>query len=328
MDRLLQVVEICLPLFALIGLGAWLRVRGILHAAALEFLTWLVYWFSLPILIFFGVARQPFAELMDAAVIGSTLGATAVGLLVGMGLRRVAPEGLRGAVTVAPFFANVAYLGFPLAQNAFGAPGLTTAGIVNAFTMPVFVSLGVLALGRDPVSVDEGGPPRALWRTVAGNPIILAAAGGVAVSLVFGAWAPGVAVASRPWLAGAAGLVVAVCEPLGTVGLPLALLSVGANLRWRTEGPAAPTGLLVGLAGIKLLLAPALTWGLCRLLFPEAAAAKVGTAVLLMACPTSVGFFVIARGRADRSAFVATLLALTTLGSCVTLPCWVWWVIG
>ena len=56
--RLGTVVEICLPVFALIGVGVWLRRSGRMDDQHQRFLAWFINELSLPALIFVGVARR------------------------------------------------------------------------------------------------------------------------------------------------------------------------------------------------------------------------------------------------------------------------------
>jgi predicted permease len=316
--RLLQVVEICAPLFGLIALGAWLRRRGTLTADAHRFLTWLVYWFSLPLLIFLGVASQDFAALFDPVVLASTVAATVVAGLIGAVLP--VPRGLRGPVIVGTFFGNVAYLGFPLAEATFGSRGFTTASVVNAFTMPIFVVLAVALLDRD---TDR----RALFRSLLGNPILLAAGFGLAASLVLQETRIGRQLARGSEARTAWTIVESTVRPLAELGLPLALLSVGASLRFDALRGGNGLGVWM-LSAMKLVVTPALTYAVWQLGFPDAPRAVGGTAALLMATPNAVTFYVLAEGAQASPRFVAASLTTSTLLSTVSLPVWVWVVLS
>ena len=58
--------------------GPWLiiEIRGILAERDQAKLGWLVYYLSLPALIFYYVAQQPFADLIDVPIVVSTLSVT------------------------------------------------------------------------------------------------------------------------------------------------------------------------------------------------------------------------------------------------------------
>ena len=184
MDRVLTVVLICLPVFALVGLGKILEIRGISAERDQAKLGWLVYYLSLPALIFYYVAQQPFADLIDVPIVVSTLSVTLLVavLFFGLGILFKLPIAHRSLLAWSPFWANVSYLGFVLAERSFDAEGLVPASIVNAFTMPTFVLIGslFLSLGSgQQVSVGSLG-----WVCLKAfkNPIIIAAFGGIALS--------------------------------------------------------------------------------------------------------------------------------------------------
>jgi malonate transporter len=316
-DTLLQVLRICAPLFALIVFGVWLRRSGLLSQDAQGFITRFVYRFSLPVLIYTGIVKENFRKLLNPAVIGSTLTTTFIVLALAWLVSRVLPARLRGPAMASSFIANTAYIGFPLSQNAFGDSGLTYASIVNAFTMPVFIILGVwlLTLGRD-----EHGAWHAKVRTAVTNPIVMSALIGLLSSLLIHETPLRHVVSWRP-MKELLSLLGAIVKPLGIMGLPLALIAVGASLRFdHIRGQRLVMGVCT--AG-KLIVTPLVTWLACRLLFADAEPAATGTAVLLMACPQSVGLYVISKELKAEPDFMAGMLVLTTLGACITIPLWV-----
>ena len=304
-------------MFALILFGVWLRRVGMLGPQAHAFITRFVYLFSLPVLLFTGIVKEHFSALLNPAVIVSTLAATFVVITAGWLISRFVPQRLRGPAVATAFIANTAYIGFPLSQNAFGDPGLTYAGIVNAFTMPVFIVLGVwlLTFGR----AGHGAWHRKI-RTALTNPIVLSALLGAAASLVVHETPVRHVIAWQP-VSELLALIGAIVKPVGLMGLPLALIAVGASLRFEhIRGHWSVMGVCTV---AKLVVMPLVTWLFCRFMFPAAAPAAAGTAVLIMACPQSVGLYVISRELDAEAEFVGGMLVLTTVGACITIPIWV-----
>lgn len=326
LDTVLRVIGICLPIYGLVLLGFLLRRRGFMDESAQRFLTAFVYRFSLPVLIFLAVAREDFADLLNPSVIMpvvATIGiggglALAAAWLIGL------PKGLRAPVGFSPFFANTVFLGFPLAEKAFGPAGLTNAAIVNAFGMPLFVATGVLMLLAS--ERREGTHP---LRAISGailNPIVLSALIGLVVSAILHGtglrdWAE-----QQQWVMTTWSLTRSVVDPLATIGMPLALMAVGAALRFDTL--AAEKGLMAVSVVLKVLVGPAMTLLFSWWWFPDATAAERGTAVLLMAMPLSVGCYVVSSALGSRQDFVAGLLVLSTVAAAVTTPIWVALVAG
>ena len=141
---ILTVLMICAPVFALVAAGRWLVFKGRFSQPAREFCTWLVWTWCLPALIVREIMRQDFIALINVPVIGSTVIATLLAGGMAVFAARRAPDVLRGPLSIAPFWANLTYLGFP--DRAFGSAGLGIAAIVNAFTMPLFVMFGSMLL--------------------------------------------------------------------------------------------------------------------------------------------------------------------------------------
>ncbi len=319
----MQVLVISLPIFLVIGFGVLLRRSGMLNDAAHRFVSRFVYLFSLPILIFLAIAKQDFAELLNWQIIVSTLGATAVLAGAAMGLLVIeakaagrVPARLRGPLAISPWFANLTFLGLPLAGSAFGEAGIMYVGIINAFTMPVFVVMGMVMLTLGQAS---GG---ALIKQLVGavvNPIVLSAAGGVAASLLIQQFD----LAAWPERSAALGSALAIAlkfaDMIGQLGLPLALIAIGGSLK--LEAMHGRLGWMALGTATKLGAAPALTLAICVLL-PDMDDAGRGTAVLLMGCPLSVGVYVISQQLDTDSEYLAGLLVMTTAGSCLTIPLW------
>lgn len=317
---ILEVLAITVPVFAMIGFGALLRRTGMLNDAAHGFISRFAYLFCLPVLIFLGVARQDFAQLLNGPVIASTLLASAAGLVAFLPIARSLPQTLRGPVAVSSWFGNLTFLGFPLAKAAYGEMGEGFAGVINAFTMPAYVVVGVVVLSAGQAR------QRSLARQVAGavcNPIVLSALAGLVGSLVFHSPPVARAVAGSVALQRGNDVVVGTLELVGSMGLPLPLLAIGASLRIGYVRGHLPL-MTLGTLG-KLLLTPALTLVLCVALFPGMDPAARGTAVLLMACPLSVGVWVISQGMKDTdSDYLAGLLVLSTASASITAPAWLY----
>lgn len=317
---ILDVLAITVPVFAMIGFGALLRHTGMLNDAAHRFISRFAYLFCLPVLIFLGVARQDFTQLLNGPVIASTLLASAAGLAAFLVVSRSMPGPLRGPMAVSSWFGNLTFLGFPLAKAAYGDVGEGFAGVINAFTMPAYVIVGVVVLSAGQTR------QRPLARQVAGavcNPIVLSALGGLIGSLVVHSPAVSQAVAGSEAIRRAGAVVVGTLEMIGSMGLPLPLLAIGASLRIGYVRGHLPLMTLATLG--KLVLTPAVTLVLCLTLFPGMDPAARGTAVLLMACPLSVGVWVIGQGMEETdSDFLAGLLVLSTASASITAPAWLY----
>lgn len=330
MERALQVLTICLPVFALIGLGILLRRSGRMNDDHQRFLTWFINTLCLPALIFVNVASEDFARLINLPVIAATLGATLIAALIGLGVARgarLAPA-FAGPAIFGGYWANVTYLGFPLAQSAYGDLGLTIGSVVNAFTMPVFVASGIVICHLLHHDADLGW--RQILRRVFSNPIILAALLGILTALI-GLWPPlrnALAISDDgavPMTRHLIDMIAASLRLLGGPGLALALVAIGYGLRWHTVRDHR--ALLAFTVIAKTLVTPLVTLLILTLLFPAIPAADRGVAVMMMATPCAVACYVIGSQEGANGPFLAAHLTLSTAIACISIPLWLYWVL-
>jgi len=152
------------------------------------------------------------------------------------------------------------------------------------------------------------------------NPIVGSAILGVLVSVLH-EFTQGAAQQSPPRiLAAAMRISYAVVDLAGQMGLPLALMLIGASLRFkalRGHGLA-----LVGVVAGKVLLVPALALLCIRLVYPDMSREVSGTVVLLSAMPNAVAAYVVAKRMGIDESFVASMLVVSSICSIITIPIW------
>lgn len=322
--RVWDVLGICLPVFAVLGLGKLLGMRGFIQSEHCAFINRLVYAVSLPALIFNAVARQSFRNFMDPVVIVMPLVALVLVALLNMALARLLR--LKGSFAAAfvfgTFWANATYIGFPLCINAYGDVGEAKAAVYNAFVIPFFIVFGYLliAVYAHPGDKTTGG---ARIRNAFLNPVMLSAALGIGVALVADQFrTEGGALHLPSTVISLAALLGTFLKMIGSMGLPLALLSIGASLKWedcRTHSVA-----LAWTVFCKLVLLPLATLLLIRGCFPGADAISTGVAVVLAGTPLAVACYVVSCQQGIERSFVAALLVISTSCSVITIPVWMY----
>lgn len=330
-SRFLQVLAICLPVFTVIGLGKLLQWQAVIGTDQRHFINRLVYNFSLPALIFCGVAGQRLNHLFDLSLfIGALLPVGAVAILFLL-LSRVLKykNGYAAAFIFGSFWANVSYMGFPLARNSFGEAGYAAASVYNAFAMPVFVVLGFSIIGWF-CGKEKGHGVSSILKRAFVNPIVLAAFLGVCAAGAASLFRqPDDTLALPTALLFTIGILKKTMLMIGTMGLPLALLSVGAALQLKhTRGNALPLFLIcMG----KLVLVPLFSLLTFRFLLPvmglQVNHTTMATTVLLSATPNAVASYVIACDIGVEEGFVSTMLVLTTSLSVIAIPFWLYMVL-
>lgn len=328
MTRVLDVLVICVPVFAVMGLGKLLERKGHLNEDHCGFINWLVYHFSLPSLIFNAVARQHFDSFFDPALFTMPL----LALLGVAGITMVIAKlagfkgGLAAAFVFGTFWANATYIGFPLCINAFGPTGEANAAVYNALVVPFFIVIGYLLIGFYGAGSGDAKIGARIRKALL-NPILLAAVAGIIVALIADGFRAGDGTLALPTpVMSAALLTGSFLKLLGAMGLPLALLSIGASLKW--EQSRRHLGAMSWTVGCKLILLPLATLLLIRFLYPSTDPVTVGSSVILAGTPNAVACYVISCQLNVEKAFVATMLVVSTALSILTIPIWTYVVKG
>lgn len=296
-STLVPILAGLIPSFGLVVLGG--LVRRMLTEAAWIGVDRLNFNILFPALLFVSAAARPIA-VEDALRIGPAVWAIlGAGLVLGWFARSAGPERFLD-------FAGTWQLAWRFnTAIAFVAVGVMPGGDVGIMAVAVGMAvpmanlLAVSALSRG----GSLGPLETVRRIVL-NPYLLSSAGGVAVGL------SGLTVPT---------LVMAPLNMLAQAAIPVALLSVGATMRWSALGRLDRfTGVL---NATKLLALPALVWGLSRLIGAEGA--LVSHLIVFAAIPTSSGAHVLASAFGADRVPVATIIAQSTLIGAVTLPIWI-----
>lgn len=292
----MSIALIIVPIFALILMG-WAARRWMESAEAFwRGLERLIYFVFFPALLFHTLshARLDFAEATPMLLVGIAF------TVLGMGLGYLSqylfrdPPRVYAAAFQCSFRFN-SYVGLAVAGALHGKPGIAAIGLLMGFLVPLANVAAVAVLARH----GEGH-----WlKSILGNPLILATAGGLAFSQA-GLSLPGV--------------VDHTLELLARASLPLGLIAVGAGMR--VSGLDHARGHLWYGVAVKLLLLPAIAWGLGR------AAGLQGlwfdTALLLAALPHSTVAYLLAVRMGADGQVSANQITLTTLLAMFTLPFW------
>jgi malonate transporter len=276
------VLEVTLPVFALVFCGYLASARSLLPDRAVEGINAFVFWFALPAMLFRVVGLRPITELLD---VDFAIGFLATGFLIFAltywlartgwlaGMPRTASEAPALALNAA--HGNGGYLGLALFAE-IGAQTLPTVALVlicDIFIMITFTLL-LLESARDQGTVSRS--RLAVAGSVLRSPMVASIGAGLAFSLS-GLTLPAVAENFTRLLAAAAG--------------PCALFAIGAALGGRTLKINREIGALVV---IKLLLHPLIAAVALYVLWPvDPVAAAVG--VVCATLPSASNSFIIAQ---------------------------------
>jgi hypothetical protein len=307
----MEVIVTIVPIFAIIILGWVARKRGFITREFLEPANRLVFHLSIPAMIFNAIARADFHKEFDVLVLALTLLSAATIYFLAELLARLtnmAPA-RAGAFVQSSGHGNQGYIGLPVAFYYLGEIGLAKASIVCGFLMILQNILSVVALQLHGASTKGLQSPRVLAGKLLGNPVILGAMAGIAVSAL---------AIPIPRVIGR-GL-----EILGGLAPPMALLLIGASLSLElVRKYFRPT---MGAVTMKLVVLPALGLLLFHLFHLDSI--DYLPALILLASPTATVAYVMSREMRGDADFAVATISASTLFSSLFIMAWLALVAG
>lgn len=299
-----SIVDVVLPIFAIILCGYIAGWRGLLGNASSEALNGFVYYFALPILLFKAMAQVDPAVILNGPYIATYLGGQVITLLIGVAIARgVFRTSVPEAVShgTAAIYGNVGYMGIPLVLAAFGEgalPPVVIATIINA-------ALNITVLTAFIETDQHRGSGFDVFRDVTWalvrNPILAAPVLGI-VWAVTGLSLP------EP--------IITFSSVLGAAAGPCALFSLGLFLVGKplSEGRAEVASMTI----LKLFVHPIVTWGLAVWLLADQPQWFM-ICILMAAMPTGANLFIIAQKYGVYIARTSTAILMSTILSILTL---------
>lgn len=298
---LVGILNIVLPVFVVIALGAWLRRLGLIDPGFLRQTNRLVYYVCLPLLLFYKIGTADFADNFNGSLVVASIGAIVLVFVFSYAyasVRGFSPA-TRGVFSQGAFRGNLAYIGLAMAWNAYGEAGLTRAGLLMGFLVPVLNLLAIVALLL-PHRGDRGSQGTGFWlRQFLYNPLIIASFAGILWSFLH--W-PFPTILDRS-LHIATGMT-----------LPLALLAIGGGLSLhKLQGHLA---LAIGASFGKLVILPGVAFGLLRLLGVDGIDLAVG--LLIAGTPAAAANYIMAQELKGDAELAGSIVMVSTLASAAT----------
>lgn len=301
-----SIVNVVLPIFALILAGYLCRRSGCLGETAASELNRFVVWLCLPALLFQATATTTWRQFWHPAfVLTFTLATLSVFVLTLLWrlldrrrpLADAAMDGLGAA------YANTGYIGIPLCLLVLGQDGMEPALVATLIVVCVLFAIAV-------VCVEVGLQAEKTLHHAVLKVVIALCKNPLVVSPVLGAaWAVTGLALPTP--------AAKFLHLLGEATTPCALVSLGAFLAHRQKGAVRREDAW-GLVAIKLIVHPLLVGVLAFYLF-RLPSTWAKAALLLAALPTGTGPFMLAEFYRREAAVVSHTILLSTLGSLLTL---------
>ena len=302
---MLAVIQLVLPLFAIILLGF---VAGKLARLPIEGLAWMNFYIiyaALPALFYQLLSTTPVGQFAQVGFILISMGSTftifsLVYLIAKWRKKNQSEATIQG---LAAAYGNVGYMGVPLGLAAFGPAAAVPVALIFCFENAMHFIVAPLFM-----ALDNGNQQtklalvRHILVKIFTHPFIVATIAGVLAS-VFSFQMPEFADKTLDLLSQTAG--------------PCALFAMGVSAALRPL-KRIPTELGY-IIPMKLILHPVLMYGLLVWLVPDLDPVWLYSAVLLATLPTATNVFVLAeqygvwQERASSTIVISTLLAMLTV---------------
>jgi hypothetical protein len=299
-----HVFNTIIPVFVVIALGWLLRIRGLLPLGLMGSLNRMVYYLALPALIFREIAGASASiQINPWLLVGTLMPLPIISLLAFLAAKPISVSSPAiGTFIQSASHGNLGYIGLAVVYYHLGSEGFTTATILAGLLMLLQNLISVVALQIFSQS-SPGSRVLYSFKKVLGNPVILAAMGGMIFSIA------------------GVGLPEIVSRSLGIVGnmaLPLALIVIGGSLSFgliRSHlGSASAASLF------KVVLMPAM--GLVIYYFVGVEVAEFLPGLILLASPTASIAYVMAVEMGGSPELASASVSIGTLASLITYVGW------
>jgi len=304
----MEVVDLVLPVFAVIVTG-WLAGQlGYISRSLADGLVHFAYNVAMPALLFVTVAQEPARHLLEWRFLlafggGSILCFVLVLMAVRVGWGRDLRSGTMFGMSAA--MTNTGFVALPVLHAIYGQPAVLPAAIATLFVAAVMFPLNVVLLEIGSGRHGSSASATLLAKQIVLNPMVLSTTLGL-IWTIAGLPLPAPMVAYLNIFAGAL--------------TPCALFAIGLGLS--VDGLRSNLAASAVLAAVKLVIMPLVVYGLCVAvgLNPLYTVA----AVVCGAVPTAKTVYILAGEYKVEEPLVAATVSMTTLLSVVTLLGWLY----
>jgi malonate transporter len=308
----MEVVDLVLPVFAVIVTG-WLAGQlGYIARSLADGLVHFAYNVAMPALLFVTVAQEPARHLLEwrfllafggGSILCFALMLMAVRVGWGRDLRSGTMFGMSAAMT------NTGFVALPILHAVYGQPAVLPAAIATLFVAAVMFPLNVILLEIGPGRHGSSVSASLLLKQIVLNPMVLSTTIGL-IWTIAGLPLPAPLVAYMNIFAGAL--------------TPCALFAIGLGLS--VDGLRSNLAASAVLAAVKLVILPFIVYGLCVVLGLNPL--YTVAAVVCGAVPTAKTVYILAGEYKVEKPLVAATVSMTTLLSVVTLLGWLYGLSG
>jgi malonate transporter and related proteins len=310
----MTIINVVLPIFAIIGIGYIAGATGIVPKDGVKTLNNFVFYIALPALLFQSTATAPIEQLMNWEFIAINLGGILASFLVAFVLSRVVfkrPIQSSTLYGMNASYGTTGYMGIPLVIAAFGSEAALPAALATLIHNIPIIALVLIVC--ESLLVVENEEKRGLVSTfsmiikpVLTSPLTISVIMGIVVA-VTGIPLPTAILTLSELLASASGATALFAIGLGLVG-QLALTK-------GEEFNITEVGFIVGL---KLLFQPLITFILMMFVFDVEPLWAI-ISLIMSALPVGAGVFVFAQKYEKMTSQTLTAILISIFISVITL---------
>lgn len=286
------------PIFLIICVGAYLRKIDIIGDGFVKGGSSVVFRLALPCLLFTKVSVTDYTHLPISFAIYSVLSLLICFLFADRFLTRFFKEYERGVIVQGTLRSNIGIIGLAYCLNAFGDSATAPIAVYIACNIVLINILSVITLNRHHGAGKGDVSAFGIFKSVVTNPLIIA----VAVALLFSIFN----IKLPSFLSDTLGY-------LARLTLPLALLCVGAAIRWQEF--RSSKSLYVATAGKLIIFPIVVTGGAIMMGFRGV---DLGVIYLMSASPSATVGYSMVRAVGGNAHLAAAIIGATSLASIVT----------
>lgn len=292
-----------MPIFILMLVGYVVKSIGLADKKAFDAMNKLVFKLFLPVLLFYNIYKTENVGVFSPRLVAFAVGGIFLTFLVGYAaVFFITKDNAKRGVMLQGFFrANYAILGIPLVNYICGDASSGMVSLLVAFVVPVYNILSVYALER----FGNGKfSPGKLFVSVLKNPLIIACALGIAVTLL-DIRLPGVIEKS--------------VSDISKVATPLAIIVLGASFTFSSMKGYVRDVLIV--VGARLVIAPLVLLTVAVLCGFRGEA--LACLLIAFGAPVAVSSFAMAQQMGGDEKLAAQVVVVSSAACLVTLFMWI-----
>lgn len=301
LNDLLFIINIVVPVFMLVIVGAVLKLVKIVDDNFVKITSNFVFKVSLPVLIFMKLYNVDLSKTIDVKMISIVIAGIILTYLLGLVIAKIykLKPSDEGVFIQGAFRSNYAIVGLAIILRMFGTEALSKASFLLLFALPVYNLLGVIALTL-PHTVDNRLNIKKTLLEIIVNPLVLA----VIIAIPFSIFK------------------ISIYNTLETTGnyvaeisLPLALMGIGGSINFKSIKEAS--GLAFTSTIIKNVLSPLIV--IVIGLYFGIIGVDLGLLFIIFACPTAIASFIMASSMKGNVKLAGNIVIISTLSSIFTM---------